>query len=47
MTSADVAAPVCQMRGCEADADTSREHPEFGDVQVCETCARLWSGGES
>jgi len=37
-------APECQMRSCENSAEISREHPEFGDVQVCATCAGLWGG---
>jgi len=28
-----------------ADATTSRAHPEYGPIQVCQTCANLW--GES
>lgn len=39
-------APECQVRNCEADAATSREHPEFGPVQVCRNCASLWGGDE-
>lgn len=35
-------APECQLSDCEADADTTRDHPEFGEVQVCQTCAGLW-----
>jgi hypothetical protein len=42
MTLNEFAAPECQIRDCDAEAETAREHDEFGAVQVCETCANLW-----
>ena len=42
MTLNDFAAPECQLRDC--DPEVSRDHPEFGTVQVCRTCASLWGG---
>jgi len=49
MTLSDFAAPECQIRDCEADAETTREHEEFGEIQVCRTCAGLFDerGGEA
>jgi hypothetical protein len=44
--SSQTSAPECQLSDCEADAETSRTHPKFGEIQVCGTCAKLW-GGES
>lgn len=41
----DYAAPSCQFRDCEADAEETRDHPRHGEVQVCSTCAALWDGG--
>lgn len=46
VTLSDYAAPSCQFRDCDADAEVAREHPEFGDVQVCSTCAALWDRGD-
>jgi len=40
----EFAAPECQLRDCNADAATSREHPTFGSIQVCGTCATLFDG---
>ena len=40
----DFAAPECQFQDCDAGAETTREHPEFGDIQVCSTCAQLFDG---
>lgn len=42
MTLDQYAAPECQLSDCEASAETTREHPEFGEIQVCSTCASLW-----
>lgn len=42
MTLDRYAAPTCQLGDCEADAELTKEHPEFGEVQVCPTCAGLW-----
>lgn len=42
MTLSEYTSPECQLRDCDADAEVTREHDEFGEVQVCETCARLW-----
>jgi len=36
-------APECQMRSCASDAETTRDHPEHGEIQLCETCAGLWT----
>lgn len=38
----DYGEPECQMRQCEAEADTEREHPEHGTVNVCDNCAALF-----
>lgn len=38
--------PNCQFNNCEADASTTRNHPEFGELQVCSTCATLWGDEE-
>ena len=42
MTLSDFAAPECQVRDCSADAKETRDHAEFGEVQVCSTCAGLF-----
>jgi hypothetical protein len=36
----EFAAPKCQFQDCDADAETAREHPQFGS-----TCATLFGGG--
>jgi hypothetical protein len=41
----EFAAPECQFQDCDADAETAREHPQFGEIQVCSTCATLFGGG--
>ena len=46
MTLNDYAAPSCQFRDCEADAEETRDHPRHGEVQVCSTCARLWGAAD-
>lgn len=46
MTLDEYTAPECQMRSCSSDADETREHPDHGQIQVCDACARLF-GGES
>jgi hypothetical protein len=38
--------PQCQLSDCDSDAETTREHPEFGAVQVCSTCASLFGGAD-
>ena len=49
MSLDEFGAPECQLRNCDADADVSREHPEYGDIQVCSTCASLFdkTGGSN
>jgi len=42
MTLGEFTAPQCQLSDCDADAETRREHPQFGEIQVCSTCANLW-----
>jgi hypothetical protein len=42
MSLNDFTAPECQLSNCDGEAETTCEHPEFGDVQVCRTCANLW-----
>jgi len=37
--------PECQMSDCEADATQQAEHPEHGQVSVCQTCASLFEIG--
>ncbi|MEF8882153.1 MAG: hypothetical protein V5A34_06495 [Halapricum sp.] len=39
-------APECQLANCEASATTTVEHPEFGEIHVCGSCARLWEGSQ-
>jgi len=34
--------PTCQMADCTSAAEETCEHPEFGDIQVCPTCAKLF-----
>lgn len=46
MTLEDYAAPGCQFRDCEADAEETRDHPRHSEVQVCSTCAALWDEGD-
>jgi len=45
VTLDEYTAPECQLRDCDADAEVSREHTEFGDVRVCSTCAGLFDDG--
>lgn len=44
MTLSKFAAPECQLRDCDADA--TREHPQFGEIQVCSICATLFDAEE-
>jgi len=37
-----MSAPECQMSDCDAEAAATRDHPRFGDIQVCPTCAQLF-----
>jgi hypothetical protein len=49
VTLDEYTAPECQLRDCDADAETTREHAEYSEVQVCRTCAGLFDerGGEA
>lgn len=47
MTLDEYTAPECQMRSCTTAADTTRDHPEYGEIQLCATCARLFGGEAS
>jgi len=42
MSLDEFTAPQCQLTNCDADAEATREHPQFGEIQVCSTCANLW-----
>ena len=44
MTATRRSAPKCQLADCDAEAVETADHPEYGTVQVCATCARLWEG---
>lgn len=46
MSLSEYTAPECQLRSCSSDATTTREHPDHGEVQVCDTCAELWGGAD-
>jgi hypothetical protein len=37
-----MSAPECQLSNCEAEAARTADHPRFGEVQVCATCAALF-----
>jgi len=37
-----MSAPECQMTSCDAEATESVDHPRFGDISVCPTCANLF-----
>lgn len=43
---ADGGGPECQLSDCEAAATATVEHPEYGGIQVCRTCSRLWEGSQ-
>lgn len=40
-------APECRVSGCHATAERSRDHPDFGVVDVCPTCAKLFEEGDA
>lgn len=44
MTAAQRHAPECQLSDCDAEAETTKVHPVYGEIQVCRTCARLFGG---
>jgi len=46
MTLSGGAAPECQLRDCDADADAPHKHPQFGEIQVCSICATLFDAEE-
>lgn len=43
----DYGRPECQFADCEAEAETTREHPRHGEVQVCSNCAELFDVADS
>jgi len=43
---ADGGSPECQLSDCNAAATTTVEHPDYGEIHVCDTCSRLWRGSQ-
>lgn len=38
----DYSGPTCQFSDCPLEGTEEKEHPEHGDVDVCDTHADLW-----